>query len=82
MRDTREYEGSCADLNSVRDKLFGAALVAFVVVAFGAYSFARSEGTQPEPAQLQTASTSEIRTTPDHSGQREMPPPVASAKAK
>jgi len=82
MKDMREYEGSCADLNDVRDKLFGAALVAFAIVALGAYSFATGEGPRPKPAQMQSESTNEIRTTPDDSGHREMPPPVASAKAK
>ena len=82
MRETHEYEGSCADLNSVRDKLLGVALVAFVVVAFGAYSFAAAEGPEPKPAQMQTVSTSEVRTTPDHDGQREMPPPVSPTKAR
>jgi hypothetical protein len=81
MRETHEYEGSCADLNSVRDKLFGAALVAFAVVAFGAYSFATAEAPQSKPAQMQTVSTIEVRTTPDDRGQREMPPPVAPSKA-
>ena len=82
MNDTHEYEGRCADLNSVRDRLFGVALVAFAVVAFSAYSFAAGDRPRPKPAQIQSASTSEIRTTPDDSGQRAMPPPVATAEAK
>ena len=82
MKETHAYEGRCADLNTMRDKLFGAALVAFAVVALSAYSFAAGDGPRPKPAKMQSVSTSEIRTTPDDSGQREMPPPVASAKAK
>ena len=82
MKEPHEYEGRCADLNSVRDRLVGIALVAFAVVAFGAYSFAAGDGPRPKPVQIQSASTSEIRTTPDVSGQRAMPPPVATAEAK
>jgi hypothetical protein len=82
MQDTQAYEVRCADLNSVRNRLFGGALVAFAVVAFGAYSFAAGDGPRPKPAQIQNASISEIRTTPDDRGHREMPPPVAPSSAK
>ncbi len=77
MRD----ENRCIDMNSARGTLLGAALVAFGVIAFGAYNFAIA-GDPPKPVAAQQVSTREIRTTPDNSGRHEMPPPVAPSKTK
>jgi hypothetical protein len=77
MRD----ENRCIDMNGARGTLLGAALVAFGVIAFGAYSFAAG-GDQPKPVAAQQISTREIRTTPDNTGQHEMPPPVAPSKTE
>ena len=75
MRD----ENRCIDMNGARGTLLGAAFVAFGVIAFGAYNFAAA-GDQPKPVAAQQISTREIRTTPDNTGQHEMPPPVAPSK--
>jgi hypothetical protein len=77
MRD----ENRCIDMNGARGTLLGAAVVAFGVIAVGAYSFAAS-GDQSRPVAAQEVSTREIRTTPDNAGQHEMPPPVAPSKTE
>jgi hypothetical protein len=79
MRDSYDYERRCIEIGSVRDKLFGLALLAFAVVALGAYSFAAG-GDPPKPAPAATVSSGEVRTTPDNA--KEMPPPVAPAQAR
>lgn len=80
MGNMRGYErGRFADLTDVRGKLVGAALVAFGVIAFSAYSFA-IDGGQPSPIVTGQVSSGEVRTTPDNTGRHEMPPPVAPAK--
>jgi hypothetical protein len=80
IRETslRQIERPNTDQSVARGTLLGAAVVAFGVIAFGAYSFA-SGGDQPKPALAAPVSTAEIRTTPDNSA-REMPPPVAPSK--
>lgn len=82
MKDMREYESGCTDLNTVRDRLFGVALLVFAVVALGAYSFAAGEGaSQPQIASVDSGSAKEIRTTPDDGAHHEMPPPVEQVAA-
>lgn len=74
-------ENRCIDMNGARGMLLGAALVAFGVIAFSAYSFAAG-GDQQRPVAAQQISTREIRTTPDTVGQHEMPPPVERSKTE
>jgi hypothetical protein len=64
-----------------RGTLLGAALVAFGVIAFSAYSFAAG-GDQPGPLPAQQTSSGVIRTTPDNAGQPDMPPPVEPSKTE
>jgi hypothetical protein len=77
MRPNNQTE---ADLTGAPGKLLVAAVVAFGVIAFSAYGFAT--GDQPKPIAAHQSSSAEIRTTPDNSGQRELPPPVAPSKSE
>ncbi len=65
-----------ADAGRIRGTLLGGALVAFVFMGFGAYIFAAG-GDRPKPGAAPQISGHVICTTPDNSGQHEIPPPVA-----
>jgi hypothetical protein len=75
MRDTSQSTSERAS-----GTLLGAALVAFGVIAFSAYSFASGE--QPKPAATPHVSSQAVRTTPDNPAQRDLPPPVAPSKSE
>jgi len=71
----REKSQRLANPNRGSGTLLGAALVAFGVIAFGAYSFAAG-GEHQKAAAADHASSQVVRTTPDNPAQRELPPPV------
>lgn len=76
-----EKQSGCSELNGARNKLLGLALLAFAVVALGAYSFAAGSG-EPKPVAAAENSSGEIRTTPDDAVTQEMPPPVTPSKPR
>ena len=76
----REASHRSTTPNRASGTLLGAALVAFGVIAFGAYSFA--SGDQHDiPAAAKRVSSEAVRTTPDNPAQRDLPPPVEPSKA-
>ena len=76
----REASHRSTTPNRASGTLLGAALVAFGVIAFGAYSFALG-GESDRPAAARHVSSEAVRTTPDNPAQRDLPPPVAPAQA-